>query len=394
VDVAVIFRGGTKAIAFVRGLLGGAASERRHRRSQALLTHLIDTSPDCITLTEMGAGRYELVNKSFERVTGYSLEDIAGRTSSDIGIWADTHDRDQIVAAIRDKGVAEEMPALIRGKAGRLIPMRISAARFEMDGREYLVLNGRDVTEAERERREHAAILNNASIGIAFTRDRVFQHTNPSFDRMFGWAPGQLAGHPTSLIWPNAGAYETMCHEAAAVLSRGEAFALERQMLRADGTLFWCRMRGHAIEGSSISSGTIWIAEDVTQRREIERALAAARAAAEAASRAKSAFLANTSHEIRTPLNGLLGLARLAMQSGLDEARRQQYLEQMFESARSPGPQINGSSRRRCPVNTNIALASAGASGGVPGSPTPAGGRVLRTRWVSMTGESAMRASG
>ncbi|MBS0437728.1 MAG: response regulator, partial [Proteobacteria bacterium] len=43
----------------------------------------------------------------------------------------------------------------------------------------------------------------------------------------------------------------------------------------------------------------------------------------------------NTSHEIRTPLNGLLGLARLAMQPGLAEARRQQYLAQMIDSTQS-----------------------------------------------------------
>jgi CheY-like chemotaxis protein len=83
------------------------------------------------------------------------------------------------------------------------------------------------------------------------------------------------------------------------------------------------------------SGGTIWIAEDVTERRRLDAALATARDAAEAASRAKSAFLANTSHEIRTPLNGLLGLARLAMREDLGTARRQEYLGQILDSAQS-----------------------------------------------------------
>ena len=63
--------------------------------------------------------------------------------------------------------------------------------------------------------------------------------------------------------------------------------------------------------------------------------LGSARDAAEAANRAKSAFLANTSHELRTPLNGLLGMAQLARQPGLDPARRQQYLDLVADSAQS-----------------------------------------------------------
>jgi signal transduction histidine kinase len=54
---------------------------------------------------------------------------------------------------------------------------------------------------------------------------------------------------------------------------------------------------------------------------------------AEAASRAKSAFLANTSHEIRTPLNGLLGLARLALDAKVSDTQRVDYLKGIMSSA-------------------------------------------------------------
>ncbi len=327
---------GTAILSMYYDVTERVSTEAQLRRSQAMLSHLFATSPDFITLSDMETGVYVMVNESFTRMFGYTAGEVVGRSALDLGIWYERADRDRMVAELTAHGGVNEVETLFVHKSGAPVSLMMSAGRFSMDGRDYLVVNGRDVTEMQRTRLEHEAILKNASIGIALTRNQRFMQANPSFEKMFGWASGALLGKPGAVVWASEEAYAEVGRIAGPLLAQGKPVELEREMLRHDGSFFWCRLLAQVVDpGHPSMGGTIWIAEDVTERRQIEQALAAARDVAEAASRAKSAFLANTSHEIRTPLNGLLGLAGLAMQKGVEEPRRMQYLEQILDSAQS-----------------------------------------------------------
>ena len=309
-------------------------AEAARRRADDVLQTLFDNHPDGISLTVMDSGRYVTVNENFARLLGYRVDEVIGRTSTELGIWTHADARARLVAELHAHGRLRETPSLLQRKGGTRINVTWSATRVVIDGVEHLVSSLRDVTEAEQLRLEHAAVFRSAIVGIALTRDSRFQLANPRFHAIFGHSPGALIGQPGTAVWPSDDAYREAATLAAPLLSQSQPVRLERPMRRADGSVFWCRLQAQAVDpGNPQGGGTVWIAEDVTERRQLDASLAAARDAADAANRAKSAFLANTSHEIRTPLNGLLGLARLAAQDTVEPALRRQYLAQLVDSA-------------------------------------------------------------
>ncbi|MGA1328497.1 MAG: response regulator, partial [Rubrivivax sp.] len=185
--------------------------------------------------------------------------------------------------------------------------------------------------QAEAAKEEQAAILETAEIGIALLRDRQVVACNASFDRIFGAPPGGMLGVATREWYVSEEDFIAGGNEVYAQLARGERNYRELQLRRRDGSAFDARLSGGAIDPSDMPKGTVWLVEDITLRKQAERAMVQAKELAEEAAKAKGDFLANMSHEIRTPMNAIIGMSHLALKTGLD-ARQRDYIGKIQSS--------------------------------------------------------------
>ncbi|MCW5624891.1 MAG: PAS domain S-box protein, partial [Burkholderiales bacterium] len=181
---------------------------------------------------------------------------------------------------------------------------------------------------------EQNAIFKAATSGIALIKDRIIGSCNRQLEALFGYGPGEFRGKPTRLWYATDEEHAAIGREIRIDFGRGEAHRSERQVIRKDGTPFWCRFSGRLLDPAEPDRGAVWMVEDVTDEREAAAALLRAKELAEQATREKSMFLANMSHEIRTPMNAIIGLSHLALQTELT-ARQRDYVKKVHDAGTS-----------------------------------------------------------
>ncbi|MGZ8357522.1 MAG: EAL domain-containing protein [Telluria sp.] len=115
---------------------------------------------------------------------------------------------------------------------------------------------------------EQKAILDNAYVGILFSKAGVMSSCNPRMAEMFGYTQEEMIGRRAIEVFPSPELYVKFGKQAGPLLGSGLPFeAPEVQFRRRDGSLFWCRVRAKAVDAERNEEGTIWILEDVTEAR-------------------------------------------------------------------------------------------------------------------------------
>ncbi len=119
---------------------------------------------------------------------------------------------------------------------------------------------------------EQQAILDNALIGIWLVRDRTVVRCNRRCEDLLGYGRGELAGMPVRAVYVSDDIYHDRGQRIYEALGRGESYEEAMELVRKDGSRFWCAITGRAIDPARPQEGSIWIFYDITMQR---RALSA-----------------------------------------------------------------------------------------------------------------------
>ncbi|MGC4081243.1 MAG: PAS domain S-box protein [Vicinamibacterales bacterium] len=120
------------------------------RASEAKFSRAFEASPDAITITDLEGRGILMVNEAFERISGYSRDEVLGRTAADVGLFVDPGLRDSIVERVLSEGSMRDVEMRVRRKDGSIRTMLISSARLEVDGRTCMLNLGHDISDRKR----------------------------------------------------------------------------------------------------------------------------------------------------------------------------------------------------------------------------------------------------
>ena len=121
--------------------------------------------------------------------------------------------------------------------------------------------------------RQLNSILDNSTVGITFVQGRKQLWANRQMGEMFGYTTEEMLGKSTRMFYPSDESFEAFGEEGYLLLAQGKRFLKELPMQCKDGTTQWMRVSGKQVDASDLGAGSIWVLEDISDRRAAEAAL-------------------------------------------------------------------------------------------------------------------------
>lgn len=137
-------------VALLVSILKRRRIERKLRLSEEKFSKAFHSSPDWFAISTLAEGRYLEINDGYVRATGYSRDEVIGKTALELGIWANPGDRQVMVDALLKTGEMKNHEVQFRTKSGDVVTMLRSSELITIDGTPCTISVGRDITNYKR----------------------------------------------------------------------------------------------------------------------------------------------------------------------------------------------------------------------------------------------------
>ena len=324
-------------------LLRQKDAEKALRKSEELFKRVFQTSPDSVTLTGPD-GEYIDVNRGFITSVGYTREEALGETSSNLNLWVDESDLNELRRILGEKGFVQNFETQFYKKDGSISTSLLSASVFEIDGvwltlsitREISDLKKAEAAHRESEEKYKTIFETVPTSIIMLAKDGQIVDINPHYVTSLGEGETKKEDYLGENLVSHPDTVNAKLSEAYKKVLEGESFDKKDVYFPTptEGTDSYFNVKGAPLFKDKEIIGAVITHEDVTQRKHLEEHLVKAKEEAEAGNKAKSDFLSNMSHELRTPMQGILGYAHLAIEriDNLSKEKILQYIKQMKNS--------------------------------------------------------------
>jgi PAS domain S-box-containing protein len=130
----------------VRDISDKLKAEKDLAESEERYKIAFKTSPDAININKLD-GTYVDINEGFTKLTGFNREDVIGKSSKEIQIWAVPEDREKLIAGLKLDGLVENLETTFRYKDGSLKTGLMSARLLRLNNQPHILSISRDISQ-------------------------------------------------------------------------------------------------------------------------------------------------------------------------------------------------------------------------------------------------------
>ena len=251
--------------------------EEALRESEEKYSKLFHSNPQWLHITTLEDGRYVEVNDAVKEITGYERDEVVGRTSKELGLFADYEERSRLVKVAKEQGGFREQEVSFIRKNGELISVLWSAATIEIMGTAYFINSIADISERKRAEEERELTLSQFRATLEATVDGIMVVGLDSETKVFSKRFKKIWHMPDSVldsedanqvldyVLDQINQPEVFSRKVQAVFADPNSNTFDTLHLK-DGRIFEVYSRPQKLEDKMI--GRVWAFRDVTKPKQ------------------------------------------------------------------------------------------------------------------------------